>query len=984
MIGKKNQNQARVKKKNPERVNLLSKITLSVLVIAFIGFIYLVTIVTTSPKSIPLLTKKIESELQKTFGSNLKVKDSLVSFTKYGSLKFTIRNLDFSKQSNLVQSQQDKFFIGSLQAEISLLDLLTFRFRPQKIKAAKSEILIHSETASESEKNPQNIAKFDLAKIAGLIGSLSAIKVNNFPLENFEIEDAKILLKSRDSQKSLIIKRSQIKSSTKGGFLSISSFNKLSFAELEKDLEFKANCQTQELQSMRCEILVENIVADSIAKFHPKVAFLNQINASININASVLLKAGALKSVNFKIDSKAGDFSFLEFFEKKIKFSNLSILGNYDHEIGVLNLSQITADFLENSGSAKFEMALEISGLNNLEKRKMDFAINLKDVPNSSLASYWPIALSDNGIRDWVLGHIKNGVIQSAKTKFSLLLDKDNFVLDKIVASLTFSGFDLTYSDYFPKITNISGVADFTEKNMIIALKDGEVLNSKIKDSRVVIEDFSDEKIFLKISGQSYGNSADSLKHADYQSDFAKYLSKYLNGNSKNTFEIKVPLVDDLDLSKTYITVNSEITNLKNDFVSGATTIAAKKDFQSNVFATKIDLTNADLTIKAFDIEKKNGDLASLDLAVAVLDKKIELKEISLTKKEKNLDLKKSKNRENIAKIMGNAKFEIAPFALEEIRFFNRGFGKNDYDFSYKVNHEKSLGELAIKAKKIDTNSFFANKAFFFGLPSSDLSSFSASIEAASVKILSGKNLSNLKFSLFCNGSFCSKISAHANYAKGNFFDIKTLKNPESKGSIIKARITDIGYLSEGFGVSKVISGGDLKFLGKTFLVDGSQAILGEVKIDSGITIYDNYSVKRLEKDTLFSQVKDKIFSSEKTKFDSVKIDLELRKSDLKINSLVANNYKIGVTAKGAINLKSETYAIKGMIVPGFIINNLFGIGNIPIIGGVISGILTGGEGGGVFGIKYEYIKNKGDKEGRLTTNKVSSFVPSTIQNLFD
>ncbi len=46
--------------------------------------------------------------------------------------------------------------------------------------------------------------------------------------------------------------------------------------------------------------------------------------------------------------------------------------------------------------------------------------------------------------------------------------------------------------------------------------------------------------------------------------------------------------------------------------------------------------------------------------------------------------------------------------------------------------------------------------------------------------------------------------------------------------------------------------------------------------------------------------------------------------------------------------------------------------------------IQTGGEGGGVFGIKYEYIKNKGDKDGKLTTNKVSSFVPSTIQNLFD
>jgi hypothetical protein len=71
------------------------------------------------------------------------------------------------------------------------------------------------------------------------------------------------------------------------------------------------------------------------------------------------------------------------------------------------------------------------------------------------------------------------------------------------------------------------------------------------------------------------------------------------------------------------------------------------------------------------------------------------------------------------------------------------------------------------------------------------------------------------------------------------------------------------------------------------------------------------------------------------------------------------------------------------MIVPGFIINNLFGIGKIPVLGSVV-GILTGGEGGGLFGIRYEYTKNKGDKEAKFETSKVSSFVPTTIKSLFD
>ena len=114
-----------------------------------------------------------------------------------------------------------------------------------------------------------------------------------------------------------------------------------------------------------------------------------------------------------------------------------------------------------------------------------------------------------------------------------------------------------------------------------------------------------------------------------------------------------------------------------------------------------------------------------------------------------------------------------------------------------------------------------------------------------------------------------------------------------------------------------------------------------------------------------------------------MKLDFALSDGILDIKSLIANNYKIGITAKGTCDLKNDAYNIKGMIVPGFIVNNLFGIGNIPILGNVV-GLLTGGEGGGLFGIRYEYTKKKTDKEAKFETNKVSSFVPTTIKNLFD
>jgi len=963
-------------KKKPKKLNLFYKIVLSLLVIFSMIFGYFLLLVSTAPKSIPFVTKKIESELQKSFGKNLAIKDSLIGFTRYGSVKIIAKDLSFSREGKQ-DHEQDEFVVQQVEAEISVIDLLTFRMRPQKIKIIKPDVVIEDDF-----DDADTAMGFEFNEMTAAIGSLSAIKINNFPLENFEIEDAKVVIKNGDVQKKILLKKSQIKSSMAGGVLYISSVNKVSIADLERDIEFKANCQLHELQSMKCDVIMENIIANSISKLHPKISWLNQINASIDVSASFFIKAGNLKNVNFKASAENGDFSFLNFFKSKMEFANFLVAGSYDHEIGVLNLAQIKADFVENKSPVNLDMSLLISGINNLEKRKMDFFINLKDVPNDRLDKYWPITLSDNGIRDWVISHIKGGIIRNAYTRFSLLSDNENISLEDITARVIFSGFDLNYSNHFPHITNVSGVADFTKKGMNIALNDGEVLNSRIKDSIVAIDDFSDEEVILKISGQSYGNSADSLKHANYQSEFAKYLEKYLNGDSKNSFDIRVPLSDNITLNKTYIAVSSNIANLKNDFVKGDLKISSKKDFFSNSFNTKVDLTNSELGIKALDIEKKLGDVADLGLSVVVSDKQISLKNISLLKKEKITNPKTNKVSENIAKIFGNVEFEIVPFLLTKIDLSNLNFGRNDYRFSYFADYKKSSEQVVIKAKKIDINPFVANKSFFAG--SASFNSHNIDVDAANIIILNGKTLSGVKMSLDCDDGFCSKIFVRATYPKNNLFDFRTSKNPEGLGVLLKGRITDVGYIAEGFGFSNVVSGGDLKLSGKTFFANKSQIFAGEIKVDEGITIYENASVKRLSKDTLFSQIKDKIFSSEKTTFDSVKVNFELSRGNINISSLVANNYKVGITAKGNLNLKEDSYNIKGMIVPGFIINNLFGIGNIPIIGGVISGILTGGEGGGVFGIRYEYVKDKGDKEGKFTTNKVSSFVPTTIKNLFD
>ena len=70
--------------------------------------------------------------------------------------------------------------------------------------------------------------------------------------------------------------------------------------------------------------------------------------------------------------------------------------------------------------------------------------------------------------------------------------------------------------------------------------------------------------------------------------------------------------------------------------------------------------------------------------------------------------------------------------------------------------------------------------------------------------------------------------------------------------------------------------------------------------------------------------------------------------------------------------------------MPGYLINRLFGIGDLPIIK-YISPILVGEEGGGIFAGRYKLTKNPNiDNKLRFKLNKSSIFAPGVIRNLFD
>jgi hypothetical protein len=963
----------KTKKLSKKKIGAFYKVNFWIIALASILLFYFAILVPAGPKSIPFITQKIEEKLIAALGPESSINDSSISFTSYGRLKVAIGGL------NIFYSHQDEdkkefFTIPRLEAEFPLFNFLFLDFQPEKIKIIKPLIVVNDIKNLTSSKSGVLEGEEQLSAITSL---LAAIKKGDNPIENIEIEDAKLVVFSGNLRTDIILKRSQIKASKKGGALIISSENQITFNESKKDVSLDSSCLVSESNGLRCDLFLNNFSPDSISNIHPKLADLGKISATFNSQISLGFKEGEFSNTLFKITSNGGNLKLLNLFAEDLAFQNFSAAGEYDNKLKTLNISSIESDVISNLSDNSSDknphvsMSAVFSDFSK-ELRTSKFNIKLQNILTNELERFWPKSLGKKTVRSWVVKYLRDGLIDEAQVSFAVNHGGENSGLDYIFSELAFSGVNLAYSPSFPKISNISAVANFSKNDMQIHISKGDVLKSKLSKTLIEIKDFHAQENILYISGNLKGKAGDALKHAGNNPKFLSAIDQYLNGEAISELDVRLNLANKITLKNSYISVESLMSNVKNKFARGPVLMKSKKDFNSKSFVTNFDLTSTEILAKEFDVIKKPNSESELNFIVKIGDKNdISIEKILLTA------------NQNRSKLSGEIDFLTSPFSIKKIIIKNENFGRNNFTATYR--QKKGLNQIFVKGSKINLSSLIQNN-FHKKFEGNDKRSsyVKVRIYLPRVELLEKKFLNHFSLALNCSGGLCFSGLVQGSYLDKESIDLTISKKGEDDFSTIAGKISEIGYLAEGFGISNIVAGGNAKINIKNSSNDNGPVLDGDIMVDKPITIYENATVKRLAKNNLFFKIKDKIFSSEKTTFDSVKIKFNFKSDILTLNSLIANNYKIGITATGFLNLTDSTYELRGKVIPGFLINNLFGIGNIPLIGNVISGILTGGEGGGLFGIRYEYVKTKKDKEGQFSTNVISSFVPTTIKNLFD
>jgi len=325
---------------------------------------------------------------------------------------------------------------------------------------------------------------------------------------------------------------------------------------------------------------------------------------------------------------------------------------------------------------------------------------------------------------------------------------------------------------------------------------------------------------------------------------------------------------------------------------------------------------------------------------------------------------------------------QVSPLRVLALKLKNNNFGQNNFSLSYKIDKNNLNRNFKITGKNINLSPLI-HSSLTNGRDDISYKNNDIQILLSNVNLVNNQAIKNLNVSLNCKEILCNNGFIRGSM-EGKGIDI--IVNQKSKSddySTIYGKIEDISLLARGLDISNKMISGNSKINGKIELIDNKKVINGELRIDSDFSILRNEVVEKISNEKDFAKFKDKIIQEDKTNLSHLKLEFELKENNLYIKSLITGNYFIGFTSKGVINLSDESIKLRGLIVPGYSLNTLFGLGDLPVIGQIISPII-GEEGGGIFAIKYEYKKDKNQKEGNFKINPASVITPGAIRNIFD
>ena len=243
----------------------------------------------------------------------------------------------------------------------------------------------------------------------------------------------------------------------------------------------------------------------------------------------------------------------------------------------------------------------------------------------------------------------------------------------------------------------------------------------------------------------------------------------------------------------------------------------------------------------------------------------------------------------------------------------------------------------------------------------------------AQVMIGPGRAISNISLKASYDGLHWEYMQADGTLPGGKPLTLRWL--PAAGGTHQLSIVADdAGAALKLLNVVDNVVGGRLSITGTAIDSVPKRPIKGRVEISEYRLVKQSALVRLLTIATLTGLVD--ILTGEG--FQMYKFTGEFTRTGGRIDIPLARTYgpSLGLTATGYLDYDTDRIDIRGTVVPAYALNSL--LGQIPIVGY----LLTGGEGGGIFGVVY----NAGGRlsQPTIVVNPLSALAPGFLRGVFE
>ncbi|MBP5534732.1 MAG: hypothetical protein J6Y03_04420 [Alphaproteobacteria bacterium] len=902
--------------------------------------------------------------------------------------------------------------------------LLLGRFVPRNIELEKPYVQVDlnaSQPSVQTQEDKRPLCR-KLNRVRRYAEQLDTLKVVQGEMAVKIQDDESILLPKFDL--SLIQKENDI--------MDISSEGQLYFGDTSTQWKITADYNLDN-KAMKINAFIDDI---DLSKFHSIIPVLNgtelafdaDIKADLNLITLKQSCQGVVEDISFELKTKKeGVLQLPDPLNTIYQIQSAVIRGKVDAGFNQISLNDSQIKILD-------KVALvdgNVSGLSNffntkdLSKILISLNASLDDIPLTKVPDLWPSYLATD-THQWIKENITEGNIKKATLQLNMVGDD----VDKLVSVLDVQDATVRYVDEMKPVKKANAVVTLEKDNVKIKVIDGQIDGVEATGGYVNFLDLDKDIPVFDMDVEFKGNIPAGLSIVSTKPllvcDDMPIPCKGIKGNATGHVQLNFPFVDENleDSIKFSVTADLEDVVLP----------VPKTEWDVSEGSFKLFVNNSRLTLQGrglLDEKQMQLDITSLfdDNENSSYNIRLPVTASMIHPYFDRID--------NFLKGSLFTNITIRPVKDNEMSV-GLEFGLHDAEISLPIGYVKEFNKRGtIKATLSIINEELASiPSIYLSMPDEDIS-FKGKVtfpkdkvfELNLTEIKAPRTDANLTLSYFKNENFDVKMTGKSadisDLLHGDFFSVRQLnKNEEElskvqdfsivasvdtlylsdkepfrdvsvqiikkdgywqkiEGSLVgaspltvslspektalKIKTQDVGDVLNRAGFTDRIKGG---LLDSTLSQEKDGSLKGTIKVK-------NY---KLTDTDFFMQAATLLGIVDAIRGDSISFDKAIipftltPTNQVKIEDAVAFGTAVGITMSGTI--ESGNIDLTGSVAPAYALNSL--PGKIPVVGS----LLSGEEGGGLFGVSYSITGKTEDP--KTSFNPASLLAPGIFRHVFD